>query len=88
MDMIVVMITYMKLKGCVLQSTQWLLFVIWREWAWILEICSFFDMSYLLNDRKGIPKGQSKMDNPDRLATLGTQDENKHCTPLCENKHI
>jgi hypothetical protein len=45
-------------------------------------------MSYLLNDRKGIPKGQSKMDNPDRLATLGTQDENKHCTPLCENKHI
>ena len=45
-------------------------------------------MSYLLNDRQGIPKGQSKMDNPEKLATLGTQDENKRWTPLCENKHI
>jgi hypothetical protein len=34
-------------------------------------------MSYLLNDRKRIPKGQSKMDNPEKLATLGTQDEKK-----------
>jgi hypothetical protein len=77
-----------EMKGCVLQSTQWLLFVIWREWAWILEICSFFYMSYLLNGRQGIPKGQSKMDNPEKLATLGTQDENKRWTPLCENTHI
>jgi hypothetical protein len=41
-------------------------------------------MSYLLNGRQGIPKGQSKMDNPEKLATLGTQDENKRWTPLCE----
>ena len=45
-------------------------------------------MSYLLNDRQGIPTRQSKMDNPDKLATLGTQDENKRWAPLCENKHI
>jgi hypothetical protein len=48
----------------------------------------FFYMSYLLNGRQGIPKGQSKMDNPEKLATLGTQDENKRWTPLCENTHI
>ena len=45
-------------------------------------------MSYLLNDRQGIPKGQSKMNNPEKLATLGTQDEMKRWTALCENKHI
>ena len=45
-------------------------------------------MSDLLNGRQGIPKGQSKMDNPEKLATLGTQDENKRWTPLCENTHI
>jgi hypothetical protein len=45
-------------------------------------------MSYLLNDRQGIPKGQSKMDSPEKLATLGTQDEIKRWTPLCENKQM
>jgi hypothetical protein len=42
---------------------------------------------------------QSKKDNPEKLATQGTQDEenqkktktktqhNMHWTPLCENKH-
>ena len=56
----------------------------------MITICYLkrMSMSYLLNDRQGIPKGQSKMDNPDRLATLGTQDENKRWTPLCETKHI
>ena len=27
--------------------------------------------------RQRIPKGQSKMDNPEKLATYGTQDEDK-----------
>ena len=30
------------------------------------------------NKHKRIPKGQSKMDNPEKLATEGTQDEEKH----------
>jgi hypothetical protein len=29
------------------------------------------------NKRQTIPKGQSKMDNPNKLATYGTQDEEK-----------
>ena len=29
------------------------------------------------NKRQRIPKGQSKMDNPEKLATQGTQDEEK-----------
>ena len=51
----------------------------------------------MLNKRQKIPKGQSKMDNPETLAIQGTQDEEnqsknttKHnmCqTPLCANKH-
>ena len=47
-----------------------------------------------INVRK-IPKGQSKMDNLQNLATQGTQDENKtaktqrnmYWTPLHANKH-
>ena len=34
--------------------------------------------------------GHSKMDNPEKVATLGTQDEekqNKNTTPLYTNKH-
>ena len=31
----------------------------------------------LLNNRQRIPKGQSKIDNPEKLATQGTQDEEK-----------
>ena len=30
-----------------------------------------------VNKRQRIPKGQSKMDNPENLATQGTQDEDK-----------
>ena len=31
----------------------------------------------MINKRQTIPKGQSKMDNPEKLATYGTQDEDK-----------
>ena len=30
------------------------------------------------NKRQRIQKGQSKMDNPEKLATQGTQDDEKH----------
>ena len=36
--------------------------------------------SYALNKRQRIPKGQSKMDNPEKLATQGTQDEERRNT--------
>ena len=32
---------------------------------------------YRTNKRQRIPKGQSKMDNPEKLVTQGTQDEEK-----------
>ena len=31
----------------------------------------------VVNKRQRIPKGQSKKDNPEKLATQGTQDEEK-----------
>jgi hypothetical protein len=31
-----------------------------------------------------IPKGQSKMDNPEKLATYGTQDEEKQNRQYCK----
>ena len=31
----------------------------------------------MLNKRQRTPKGQSKLDNPEKLATQGTQDEDK-----------
>ena len=34
----------------------------------------------IMNKRQRIPKGQSRMDNPETLATLGTQDEEKDNT--------
>ena len=34
-------------------------------------------LKQVLNKRQRIPKGQSKMDNPEKLTTLGTQDEEK-----------
>ena len=47
-----------------------------------------------VNKRQRTPKGQSKMDNPKKLTTNGTQDEEEEktqchmCwTPLCTNKH-
>ena len=35
-------------------------------------VCILMNMS---NKRQSIPKGQFKMDNPEKLATQGTQDE-------------
>ena len=34
--------------------------------------------SVLDNERQRIPKGQSKMDNPEKLTKQGTQDEDKN----------
>ena len=36
--------------------------------------------------KRRIPKGQSIMDNPEELATQGTQDEGKHNT-ICVGHH-
>jgi len=33
------------------------------------------------------PKGQSRMDNPEKLTTLGTQDEDKHKKQKQKNKN-
>ena len=48
-------------------------------------------VSHFVNKRQRIPKGQSKMDNPNKLATLATQDEekqNKNRTHyVLESKH-
>ena len=49
----------------------------------------------IINKRQRIPKWQSKMDNPEKLATQSTQDEVKKTkaqsnmcwTPLFVNKH-
>ena len=38
------------------------------------------------NKRQRIPKVQSKMDDPNKLATQGTQDEEKHNT-ICVGHH-
>ena len=38
---------------------------------------SFLKITINTNKRQRIPKGQSKIDNPEKLATLGTQDEVK-----------
>ena len=50
-------------------------------------------MVHKINKRQRTPKGQSNMDNPEKLATYGTQDEekqNKHTTQyvLNTNMHI
>ena len=39
-------------------------------------VTQYFNLTKL-NKRQRKPKGQSKMDNPENLATQGTQDENK-----------
>ena len=41
---------------------------------------------FALNKRQRIPNGQSKKDNPEKLATQGTQDEEKHNT-MCVRHH-
>ena len=48
-------------------------------------------MVHKINKRQRIPKGQSNMDNPEKLATYGTQDEekqNKHTTQYVLNTTI
>ena len=60
MDMVVVLIKYMKLKGCVLQSTQCLLFVFLKRMSMNFRNMFFFYMSYLLNDVKEYRKGNRK----------------------------
>ena len=48
-------------------------------------------MMIILNKRQRILKGQSKMDNPEKLVTQGTRNEEKHntiwWTPLYANKY-
>ena len=39
----------------------------------------------ITNKRWRIPKGQSKMDNQEKLETWGTQDEEKHSTICVEH---
>ena len=39
-------------------------------------ILNLYGFNYV-NKRQRIPKGQSKMDNPDKLATQATQDKDK-----------
>jgi hypothetical protein len=48
----------------------------WEVIVHFVYICVIVE-HYNLNKRKKIPKGQSKMDNPEKLATEGTQDEKK-----------
>ena len=51
-------------------------------------------MLQIVNKRQRIPKGQSKLDNPEKLVTYGTLDDEKqskaqnnmYWTSLCENK--
>ena len=46
-------------------------------------------MCYDLNKRQKIPNGQSKMDNPDKLARYGTQDtQSKNTTQFVLNNTI
>ena len=42
-----------------------------------------YPFSNLTKKRQRIPKGQSKMDNPKKLATYGTQDEEKQNKNMC-----
>ena len=44
----------------------------------------------MLTKSQRIPKGQSKMDNPEKLATYGTQDEEKQSkkhNTICVGHH-
>ena len=44
---------------------------------------SIFD----LDTRQRIPKGQSEMDNLEKLAAQGTQDEEKTHNTICDGHH-
>jgi hypothetical protein len=47
-----------------------------------------FILKYLLDKRWGKPKGQSKMDNPETLATLSRQETDKKNTTKQKSKTI
>ena len=55
-----------------------------------MEASVLIDMR-LVNKRQRIPKGQSRMNNPEKLATWGTQNEEKQCknthTYICIAHH-
>ena len=42
------------------------------------SISNHINIFFSVDKRQRILKGQSKMNNPDKLATQGTQDEEKH----------
>ena len=43
-------------------------------------LVSNIELEIIIYKRQRIPKVQSKMDNTEKLATLGTQDEDKNTT--------
>jgi hypothetical protein len=50
----------------------------WQIQSWIKADFYPFSIAVLtVNKRQRIPKGQAKMDNPEKLATECTQDEEK-----------
>ena len=70
-----------------LHATQSL--YIWRYSEEILSASlKLYIATWLINKCQRIPKGQSKMDNPEKLTTHATQAEEKHkCwTPLYNHK--
>ena len=47
----------------------------------------WFSALFVLNKRCRTPKGQYRIDNPEKLATYGTQDEEKYNTICVESHH-
>ena len=50
---------------------------LWSISAILIQLCRDFFVGGKATGRR-IPKGQSKMDNPEKLATQATQDEEKN----------
>ena len=70
-DVLLVSNFLIRCAQCVYRIT----FIRYAQSCYLFSIPS---MIYLSNKRQRIPKGQSKKDNPEQLATQGTQDEEKH----------
>ena len=47
------------------------------------NIIIYFSLTFNINKRQRIPQRQSIMDNPEKLATQGTQDEDKTQHNMC-----
>ena len=47
-----------------------------------------FILKFLLDKRWGKPKGQSKMDNPETLATLSRQEIGRRQTKKAQNRNL